>query len=162
MIEDLPVGMQQRVEIIKALASEAKVRSSTSRARGADPAGDRRAHGHHALAQGKGTSIVFITHKLREVKAIGDRITVIRRGKVVGTAPPSASETELAEMMVRRAVKLKVDKDEAEPGDVIMEAHQHHGDRLPRPRRRQERVVRGRRAARSWASPGCRTAARPS
>ena len=51
----------------------------------------------------RGTSIIFITHKLREVMAIGDRITVIRRGKVVGTAPPSTSEAELAEMMVGRA-----------------------------------------------------------
>jgi simple sugar transport system ATP-binding protein len=58
----------------------------------------------------QGTSIVFITHKLREVKAVGDRITVIRRGKVVGTAPPTAPEQELAEMMVGRAVQLVVDK----------------------------------------------------
>ena len=52
----------------------------------------------------QGTSIIFITHKLREVKAVADRITVMRRGKVVGTAPPAASEAELAEMMVGRAV----------------------------------------------------------
>ncbi|MBA3783039.1 MAG: ATP-binding cassette domain-containing protein, partial [Nocardioides sp.] len=69
-----------------------------------------------------GTSIIFITHKLREVKAVGDKISVIRRGKVVGTAPPSTSEAELAEMMVGREVKLKVDKPEAKPGDVVLSA----------------------------------------
>jgi simple sugar transport system ATP-binding protein len=68
----------------------------------------------------QGTSIIFITHKLREVKAVGDRISVIRRGKVVGTAPPSTSEAELAEMMVGREVKLKVDKAPPKTGDVVM------------------------------------------
>ena len=57
-------------------------------------------------AQGAGTSIVFITHKLREVKAVADLITVIRRGKVVGTADPGRLTTELAAMMVGRAVSL--------------------------------------------------------
>src|SRR6266480_244804 len=57
-----------------------------------------------------GKSIVFITHKLREVKAIADRITVVRRGAVVGTARPDASEDELASLMVGRTVKLTVDK----------------------------------------------------
>jgi simple sugar transport system ATP-binding protein len=69
----------------------------------------------------QGTSIVFITHKLREVKAIGDRITVIRRGKVVGTAPPSTPESELAEMMVGREVKLVVDKEPAQPRGAVLE-----------------------------------------
>src|SRR5690554_7123005 len=58
-----------------------------------------------------GTSIVFITHKLREVREVADRITVIRLGKVVGTADPSASTTELASLMVGREVDLSVDKD---------------------------------------------------
>ncbi len=67
-----------------------------------------------------GTSIVFITHKLREVRAVADRITVIRRGKVVGTADPSASETELASLMVGRSVSLGVEKAPAEPGDATL------------------------------------------
>ena len=63
-----------------------------------------------------GKSIVFITHKLREVKAVADRITVIRRGKVVGDADPAADETELASLMVGRDVQLVVDKDAARAG----------------------------------------------
>ncbi|WP_235618553.1 ABC transporter ATP-binding protein [Embleya scabrispora] len=68
-----------------------------------------------------GHSIVFITHKLKEVKAVADRITVIRRGKVVGTADPASSEKELASLMVGRPVKLVVDKTEAAPGAVRLE-----------------------------------------
>ena len=64
-----------------------------------------------------GKAIVFISHKLREVKAVSDIITVIRRGKVVGDAPASASTTELAEMMVGRAVSLTLNKEPAQPGE---------------------------------------------
>jgi len=67
-----------------------------------------------------GRSIVMISHKLREIKAVADVITVIRRGKVVGTALPTASETELAAAMVGRAVSLKVNKGPAEPKDVVL------------------------------------------
>ena len=63
---------------------------------------------------------MFITHKLREVKAVADRITVIRRGKVVGEASPQDTEEELAEMMVGRDVQLVVAKDPAKPGDVSL------------------------------------------
>jgi len=73
-----------------------------------------------ALRDG-GTSIVFITHKLREVREVADRITVIRRGKVVGTALPSASTTELASLMVGRPVQLTVDKGVAKPADVVLD-----------------------------------------
>jgi simple sugar transport system ATP-binding protein len=65
-----------------------------------------------------GTSIVFISHKLREVKAVADVITVIRRGKVVGDAPPTASPTELASMMVGRPVSLTLDKAAAQPKET--------------------------------------------
>ncbi|TML23425.1 MAG: ATP-binding cassette domain-containing protein, partial [Actinobacteria bacterium] len=68
-----------------------------------------------------GKSIVFITHKLKEVKAIADRITVVRRGKVVGTARPDASEDELAALMVGRTVRLRVDKAPARPGEPVLE-----------------------------------------
>ena len=63
----------------------------------------------------EGKAIVFITHKLREVRAIADKITVIRHGKVVGAAKPTDSESELAELMVGRAVQLVVDKGRASP-----------------------------------------------
>ncbi|MFX3743832.1 ABC transporter ATP-binding protein, partial [Streptococcus suis] len=65
----------------------------------------------------EGTSIVFITHKLREVREVADRITVIRLGKVVGEASPTASNAELASLMVGRAVELTVQKDAATIGD---------------------------------------------
>jgi ABC-type uncharacterized transport system ATPase subunit len=71
------------------------------------------------LAKG-GTAIVFITHKLREVQEAADRITVIRLGKVVGEALPTASQEELATMMVGRPVSLTVDKDPAKPGEIIL------------------------------------------
>jgi simple sugar transport system ATP-binding protein len=67
-----------------------------------------------------GTSIVFITHKLREVREVADRITVIRLGKVVGDASPTASNEELASLMVGRAVDLTVDKGETTPGDPAL------------------------------------------
>jgi general nucleoside transport system ATP-binding protein len=73
-----------------------------------------------ALRDG-GTSIVFITHKLREVRAVADRITVIRRGKVVGEATPTSSSAELASLMVGRPVQLTVDKAPASPGEVMLE-----------------------------------------
>src|SRR4029079_10480731 len=64
-----------------------------------------------------GTSIVFITHKLREGRAAADRITVIRRGKVVGTAEPTSSETELPSLIVGRSVELGVARTAAQPGE---------------------------------------------
>jgi simple sugar transport system ATP-binding protein len=121
MVEDLPVGVQQRVEIIKALANEAKVLILDEPTAVLTPQEIDELMEIMRSLKAQGTSIVFITHKLREVKAIGDRITVIRRGKVVGTAPPTASEAELAEMMVGRAVKLKVDKAPARPGADVLE-----------------------------------------
>jgi simple sugar transport system ATP-binding protein len=69
----------------------------------------------------KGTSIVFITHKLREVKEAADKITIIRRGKVVGTALPSASQEELASLMVGRPVSLDVDKKSPQQGAVTLD-----------------------------------------
>jgi len=110
LVEDLPVGVQQRVEIIKALARDAKVLVLDEPTAVLTPQEtDELMAIMRQLADG-GTSIVFITHKLREVREVADRITVIRLGKVVGTADPSASTTELASLMVGRAVDLTVDK----------------------------------------------------
>ena len=85
----------------------ARVRRTDGRAHSA---GDRRAHGDHAAARGHGTAIVFITHKLREVREVADKITVMRLGKVVGEAKPTASNAELASLMVGRSVELTVTK----------------------------------------------------
>ncbi len=100
LIEDIPVGVQQRVEILKALSNEARVLILDEPTAVLTPQEIDELMGIMRTLAEQGTSIIFITHKLREVKAVGDRITVIRRGKVVGTAPPSTSEADLAEMMV--------------------------------------------------------------
>ena len=120
LVEDLPVGVQQRVEIIKALSHDAKVLILDEPTAVLTPQEIDELMQIMRELKAQGTSIIFITHKLREVKAVGDVITVIRRGKVVGSAPPTASESELAEMMVGRSVKLVVDKEPAEPGDAVM------------------------------------------
>jgi simple sugar transport system ATP-binding protein len=120
-IEDIPVGVQQRVEILKALSNEAQVLILDEPTAVLTPQEIDELMGIMRSLKEQGTSIIFITHKLREVKAVGDRITVIRRGKVVGTAPPSTSEAELAEMMVGREVSLRVDKSTATAGDTALE-----------------------------------------
>ncbi|MFT4081877.1 MAG: ABC transporter ATP-binding protein [Nocardioides sp.] len=122
LVGDLPVGVQQRVEIIKALANDAEVLILDEPTAVLTPQEIEELMEIMRGLRAQGTSIIFITHKLREVKAVGDRISVIRRGKVVGTAAPSTPETELAEMMVGRAVQLVVDKDPAKPGEAVLEA----------------------------------------
>jgi simple sugar transport system ATP-binding protein len=117
LIEDLPVGVQQRVEIIKALSRDARVLVFDEPTAVLTPQETDELMGIMRQLKESGTSIVFITHKLREVREVADRITVIRLGKVVGEAAPSATNTELASMMVGRAVELTVQKDPATPGD---------------------------------------------
>jgi ABC-type uncharacterized transport system ATPase subunit len=120
LVADLAVGVQQRVEIVKALLREAKVLVLDEPTAVLTPAEtDDLMRVMRELAD-SGTSIVFITHKLREVKAVADRITVIRRGRVVGEALPSASPEELAALMVGREVKLRVDKETAAPGKSVL------------------------------------------
>lgn len=118
LVEDLPVGAQQRVEIIKALSRDAKILILDEPTAVLTPQETDELIGIMRQLKESGTSIVFITHKLREVKAVADKITVIRRGKIVGSEDPSASETELASAMVGRSVNLGVEKGPAEPGDV--------------------------------------------
>ena len=115
LVEDLPVGVQQRVEIVKALVRDAKVLILDEPTAVLTPRETDELIEIMRQLKESGTSIVFITHKLREVRAIADRITVIRRGKVVGEATRESSETELASMMVGRAVSLTVDKAPAAP-----------------------------------------------
>jgi simple sugar transport system ATP-binding protein len=121
LVEDIPVGVQQRVEIIKALANDAEVLILDEPTAVLTPSEIDDLIAVMRQFKADGTSIVFITHKLKEVQAIADKITVIRRGKVVGEAEPSASEEELAELMVGRAVDLVVDKDVARPGAPALE-----------------------------------------
>ena len=120
LVETLPVGVQQRVEIVKALASHAKILILDEPTAVLTPQEIDELMAIMRELKAQGTSIIFITHKLREVKAVADRISVIRRGKVVGTAEPTASETELAELMVGRAVSLTVAKDAPTVGEPVL------------------------------------------
>ena len=134
-IEDLPVGVQQRVEIIKALSRQAKVLILDEPTAVLTPQETDELIVIMRQLKESGTSIVFITHKLREVRAVADRITVIRRGKVVGSAEPTSTETELASLMVGRSVSLGVD------------AHRGGARRGDGPGPPPDRHRRGRRAA---------------
>jgi simple sugar transport system ATP-binding protein len=121
-VEDLSVGVQQRVEIIKVLYREADILILDEPTAVLTPqeADDLFAVIRSLVDQGK--SVIFITHKLKEVLAIADRITVLRRGRVVGSADPGeTTESELAEMMVGREVILQVAKSPAEPGEVVLD-----------------------------------------
>jgi len=121
IIEDLPVGVQQRVEIIKALYRKAKILILDEPTAVLTPQEieDLFRVMRHLVAQGH--SIIFITHKLKEVLAVAHCIVVMRDGRVVGTALPSAStEASLASLMVGREVILKVPKETAHPGKAVL------------------------------------------
>jgi len=120
IIENLPVGVQQRVEIIRALIYDAKVLILDEPTAVLTPQETDDLLNIMRQLKAKGTSIIFITHKLREVKAVADRITIIRRGKVVGTADPASSQNELASLMVGRPVDLNPDKSAHAIGEVIL------------------------------------------
>ncbi|MDQ1555615.1 MAG: ral nucleoside transport system ATP-binding protein [Actinomycetota bacterium] len=119
LVGDLPVGVQQRVEIIKALSRDARILVFDEPTAVLTPQETDELIDIMRQLKEAGTSIVFITHKLREVREIADRITVIRLGKVVGEAQPTASNAELASLMVGRAVELTVHKDPAKPGAAV-------------------------------------------
>jgi general nucleoside transport system ATP-binding protein len=120
-IEDLPVGVQQRVEILKALYRDARcliLDEPTAVLTPPEIAELMEIIRH--LAEGD-RSVIFISHKLREVLAIADEITVLRDGKVVGsTTPAETDEQALATMMVGHDVKLVVDKTPAQPGEPVL------------------------------------------
>lgn len=119
VIEDLPVGTQQRVEIIKVLFRSAELIVFDEPTAVLTPQEVQEFFGILRSLKEAGKAIVFITHKLKEVLEIADRIEVLRRGKVVGAAIPAESdEQSLAELMVGRPVELTVAKTPAQPGDV--------------------------------------------
>ncbi|GAA1840408.1 ABC transporter ATP-binding protein [Agromyces salentinus] len=120
LVDDLPVGVQQRVEIIKALSRDARVLVFDEPTAVLTPQETDELMAIMRQLKESGTSIVFITHKLREVREVADRITVIRLGKVVGEASPTASNAELASLMVGRAVELTVQKDAPQLGDPAL------------------------------------------
>lgn len=120
-IEDISVGMQQRVEIMKMLYRNANILIFDEPTAVLTPQeiDDLMAIMRGLIKEGK--SIIIITHKLKEIKAVADRCTVIRRGKYIGTVDvKNTNEAEMAKMMVGRNVSLKVHKAEATPGDAIL------------------------------------------
>jgi ABC-type uncharacterized transport system ATPase subunit len=121
-IRDLPVGVQQRVEIIKLLYREADILILDEPTAVLTPQEvDELFNIMRSLVK-SGKSIIFITHKLREVMSFADRITVIRGGKVVGsTTPEEADQNQLAAMMVGRDVSLEVNKKPVHVKDVVLE-----------------------------------------
>jgi simple sugar transport system ATP-binding protein len=123
LIEDLPVGVQQRVEIIKALIYDAKVLILDEPTAVLTPQETDELLNIMRTLKKKGTSIIFITHKLREVKDVADKITIIRLGKVVATTSPDTSQEDLASMMVGRQVDLAPNKSEIKPGRVILDVN---------------------------------------
>lgn len=120
IIEDLPVGVQQRVEIVKVLLRDAQIVVFDEPTAVLTPSEIIEFFGIVKTLIDAGRGVVFITHKLKEALAVSDRIVVMRRGQVVGEVVPSkASESEIAEMMVGRAVQLVVEKKPAQPGKVV-------------------------------------------
>jgi simple sugar transport system ATP-binding protein len=120
--EDLAVGVQQRVEIIKALYRDAKILVLDEPTAVLTPQEVDDLFKIMRQLTKRGVSIIFITHKLKEVMAIADNVTVMRRGQVVGsTTPAETDENGLASMMVGREVLLQVEKTPASPGEVVLE-----------------------------------------
>jgi simple sugar transport system ATP-binding protein len=120
VVETLPVGVQQRVEIIRALIYNAKVIILDEPSAVLTPQETDELLRVMKELRDQGKAIIFITHKLREVQEAADEITIIRRGKVVGQAKPTASQEELASMMVGRPVDLDVNKKKFQPGKEIL------------------------------------------
>ena len=125
MVEDLPVGVQQRVEIIKALYRHADILILDEPTSVLTP---QEAEGLFAIMRtltARGVSIIFISHKLKEVLEICDHITVLRNGRVAGHADPGTStQQSLASMMVGRDVILQVEKEAAQPGEAVLAIEQ--------------------------------------
>ncbi len=122
VIEDLPVGTQQRVEIIKVLFREAEIIVFDEPTAVLTPQEVEDFFGIVRALKEAGKGIIFITHKLKEVMQIADRIVVLRDGSVVGNVKPDqVDERELAAMMVGRPVELEVSKAEATPAEPVLE-----------------------------------------
>jgi simple sugar transport system ATP-binding protein len=123
-LEELPVGMQQRVEILRTLYQGSRIIILDEPTALLTPQEVEELYQILHRLRAAGGTIIFITHKLREVAAISDRVTVIRRGKTVGTrVTVQTSAPELAELMVGREVELRVERPPAHPGEPVLEAH---------------------------------------
>ncbi|MBI3740054.1 MAG: ATP-binding cassette domain-containing protein, partial [Chloroflexi bacterium] len=129
LVGQLPVGIQQRVEIVKTLYRDAQILILDEPTAVLTPQEVEDLFRIMRELTKRGVSIIFITHKLKEVLAVADRITVMRAGRVVGTAKPKeTNEAKLASMMVGREVILTVKKDAAKPKDVVLDVQDLHVD----------------------------------
>ena len=123
IVGDLSVGLQQRVEILKALVRGAEILVLDEPTAVLTPSEADQLFEMLRVLKRQNKTIIFITHKLREIMALTDRVSVMRRGEIVATYETSqTSPPELADAMVGRKVILKVDKGEAHPGKVVLEA----------------------------------------
>jgi len=123
IVEDLPVGIRQRVEIVKILLRDAKIVVFDEPTAVLTPSEIVDFFSIVRTLTDAGKGVVFITHKLKEALAIANRINVLRRGKVVGEVDPkTTSESHIAEMMVGRPVRLMVNKSVASPKQIVLEA----------------------------------------
>lgn len=121
-IENLPLGVRQRAEILKALYRQADILILDEPTSVLVPQEVQELFAVMRTLAQQGKSVIFITHKLKEVLEVADRITVLRSGRVVGsTTPQQADEASLAEMMVGREILLQLDKAPARPGKVVLE-----------------------------------------
>jgi simple sugar transport system ATP-binding protein len=120
-IEDLPLGVRQRVEILKALYREADILILDEPTAVLSPPEVGELYKVIDSLRDSGKTVIFITHKLKETMAVSDRVTVLRDGKKVGTVDREETSPEaLAQMMVGRKVVLRVAKDEGHPGDLML------------------------------------------
>ena len=126
-IQDLPVGVRQRVEILKALYRRSDILVLDEPSAVLTPFETEELFGIIRGLAAAGTTVIFITHKLNEVLEVADRITVLRRGRVAGTVEPKAATREiLANLMVGRDVELTVVKDPASPGEIVLSIEDLH------------------------------------
>jgi ABC-type uncharacterized transport system ATPase subunit len=122
VVENIPVGVQQRVEILKTLYREADILILDEPTAVLTPQETEELFEIMRSLTDQGKSIIFITHKLKEVMAIADRVIVLRDGQLVGeTTPAETTLEQLAQMMVGREVELVVEKGPASPGEVVLE-----------------------------------------
>ncbi len=121
-IEDITVGMQQRVEILKMLYRDAEILIFDEPTAVLTPQEIKELMAIMRKLVAEGKSIIVITHKLKEIKEVADRCSVLRRGKYIGTVEVAdTTEKEMAEMMVGREVSFEVEKEESKPGQVVLE-----------------------------------------
>ena len=126
-VEDLPVGMKQRVEILKALYRGARILILDEPTAGLDP--KERVRFRNLLLKEHGHTVIFISHKIREVKQICDRITIMKNGQSMGVYDvKDITESDISRLMVGREVKMDLEKKQARPRDVVLRVeHLYHG-----------------------------------